>query len=189
LQVLHDRATVYLLTVPLPLKSAATSIQHSIARIQLNTGRTVGSYHADNAREQHSEPLRTFLRRQVTDMTSTTHICQQNPQAESAIRTIFNAARSALAQSKLGISFCTFAAADATCKHNALPTTQDGVESSPHERLFGNKFDISNLLPLGHRGFVTATGVKTKLDARAYPARYLYQLNDAQYLVLNTCCV
>jgi hypothetical protein len=60
------------------------------------------------------------------------------------------------------------------------------VTSSPHERLFGTKFDIANLLPFGHRGFVAATGVKTKLGARAYPARYLYQLNDAQYLVLNT---
>jgi hypothetical protein len=111
---------------------------------------------------------------------------QENPHAEHAIRTIFNAARSALAQSKLDNSFWTYAAADATRKHNALPTRQDGVASSPHEHLFGTKFDIRNLLPFGHRGFATATGIKTKLDARAYPARYLYQLNDAQYIVLNT---
>jgi hypothetical protein len=188
LQVIHDRATQYLLTVPLPSKSAATvAIKHAIARLQLNTGRTVRRYHADNACEQHAEPLRTFLLRQGTEMTSTTpHTSQQNPHAERAIRTIFNSARSALAQSKLDNSFWTYAAGDATRKHNALPTTQDGVASSPHERLFGTKFDISNLLPFGHRGFVTATGIKTKLDTRAYPARYLYQLNDAQYLVLNT---
>jgi hypothetical protein len=87
-------------------------------------------------------------------MTSTTpHTSQQNPHAERAIRTIFNAARNALAQSKLGNSFWTYAAADTTRKHNALPTTQDGVASSPHEHLFGTKFDISNLLPFGHRGF------------------------------------
>jgi hypothetical protein len=107
LQVLHDRATRYLLTVPLPSKSAATvSIQHAIARLQLNTGCTVRRYHADNAREQHEEPLRTFLLRQGTEMTSTTpHTSQQNPHAERAIRTIFNAARSPIAQSKLDNSF------------------------------------------------------------------------------------
>jgi hypothetical protein len=165
----------------------SVAIQHAIARLQLNTGRTVRRYHADNAREQHGEPLRTFLLSQGTEMTSTTpHTSQQNPHAERAIRTIFNAARSALAQSKLDNSFWTYAAADATRKHNAFPTTQDGVASSPHEHLFGIKFDIRNLLPFGHRGFVTATAIKTKLDARAYPARYLKQLNDAKYLVLNT---
>jgi hypothetical protein len=183
-----DRAILDLLTFPLPSKSSATvAIQHAIARLQLNTGRTARRYHADNAREQHAEPLRTFLLSQGTEMTSTTpQTSKQNAHAERAIRTIFNAARSALAQSKLDNSFWTYAAADATHKQNALPTTQDGVASSPHESLFGTKFDTSNLLPFGHRGFVTATGVKTKLDARAYPVRYLYQLNDAQYLVLNT---
>jgi hypothetical protein len=190
LKVLHDRTTRFLLTVPLPSKSAATvAIQHAIARLQRNTGRTVRRYHADNARKKHAEPLCNFLLRQGTEMTSTTpHTSQQNPHAERAIKKIFNTARSTLAQSKLDYSFWTYAAADATRKHNALPTTLDGVASSPHERLFGTntKFDISNLLPFGHRGFVTATGVKTKLEAREYPARYLYQLNDAQYLVLNT---
>jgi hypothetical protein len=171
LQVLHERAALYLLNVSLPSKSAATvAIQHAIARIQLNTGLTVRRYHADNAREQHAEPLRTFLVSQGNEMTSTTpHTSQKNPQAERAVRTIFNAARSAFAQSKLVKSFCTYAAADATRKHKALLTAQDGVASSPHERLFGTKFDITKLLPFGHCGFVTATGVKTKLDARAYP--------------------
>jgi hypothetical protein len=187
-QVLHHRTTRYLLAIPLPSKSAATvAIQHAIARLQLNTGRTVRRYHADNARKQHAEPLRMFLLRQGSEMTSTTpHTSHQNPYAERAIRTIFNEARSAIAQSKLDNSFWTYAAADAIRKQNALPTTEDGVTSSPHEPLFGTKFDITNLLPFGHRGFVTATGVTTKLDARAYPARFLYQLNDAQYLDLNT---
>jgi hypothetical protein len=119
-------------TVPLPSKSAATvAIQHAIARLQLNTGRSVRRYHADNAREQHAEPLRTFLLRQVTEMTSTTpHTSQQTAHVERAIRTIFNVARSALSQSKLDNSFWTYAAADATRKHNALSTTQDGVASS-----------------------------------------------------------
>jgi hypothetical protein len=89
-------------------------------------------------------------------MTSTTRTIQQNAQAERAIRTIFNATRSALAHSKLGNSFWTYAAADATRKHNALPMTQDGVTNSPHERLFGTKFVTDNLLPFGYRGFVTS---------------------------------
>jgi hypothetical protein len=188
LQLSHDRATRYLLTVPLITKSAATAaIHHAIARIQLNTGRTVRRYHADNARKQHAEPLLTFLLNQGTEITSTTpHTSQKNAQAERAIRTIFNATRSALAHSKLGNSFWTYAAADATRKRNALPTTQEGVTTSPHERLFGTKLVTDNLLPFGHRGFVTSTGIKSKLDARAYSARQLYQLNDAQYVILNT---
>jgi hypothetical protein len=67
LQLIHDRATCYLITAPLITKSAATAaIQHAIVRLQLNTGRTVRRYHADNAREQHAEPLRTFLLNQGT---------------------------------------------------------------------------------------------------------------------------
>jgi hypothetical protein len=83
LQILPDRATRYLLTVPLPSKSAATdAIRHAIARLQLNTGRTVRRYHAGNAREQHAEPVRTFLLRQGTEMSSTSpHTSQQNPHA------------------------------------------------------------------------------------------------------------
>jgi hypothetical protein len=133
--------------------------------LQLNTGRTVRRYHVENAREQHAEPLLLFLHSQGAEMTSTTqHTSQKNAQAERAIRTIFNATRSALAHSKLGNSFWTYAAADATRKHNTLPTTQDGVTSSPHERLFGTTFATDNLLPFGHRGFVLSTGIKTKLD-------------------------
>jgi hypothetical protein len=175
LHVLHDRATRYLLTVPLPSKSAATvAIQHAIARVQLNTGRTVRRYHTDNAREQYAEHLRTLLLRQGTETTSTApHTSQQNPHAERAIRTIFNAARSALAQSKIDNSFWTYAAADATRKHNALPTTQDGVESSPHERLLGTKFDISNLLPFGHRGLSQQLVLRrNSTPAHIQPATY-----------------
>jgi hypothetical protein len=169
-------------------KSAATAaIHHAVSRLHLNTGRTVRRYHADNAREQHAEPLRPFLLSQGTEVTSTTlHTSQQNAQADRAIRTIFNATGSALAHSKLGNSFWTYAVADATRKHNASPTTQDGVTNSPQERLFGTNVVTDNLLPFGHRGLVTPTGIETKLYARAYPARYLCQLNDAQYVILNT---
>jgi hypothetical protein len=42
LQLIHDRATRYLLTIPLVTKFAATvAIHHAIARLQPNTGRTV----------------------------------------------------------------------------------------------------------------------------------------------------
>jgi hypothetical protein len=117
--------------------------------------------------------------------TKTPHTSQQNPQAERAISTFFNAARSALSQAKLDNTFWSYAAADATRKYISLPTTQDGVVSTPHERCFGTKLDTLRLLPFGHHGFTTASSAKHKLDARPYPSRYLQQLNDHHYLVLN----
>jgi hypothetical protein len=101
---IHYCTTRYLLTVPLATKSAATiAIHHDIARLQLNTGRVVRLYYANNAREQHAEPLRTFFLSHGAEMTSTTlHKSQQNVQAERARRIIFSAERSAIAHSKLG---------------------------------------------------------------------------------------
>jgi hypothetical protein len=166
LQLIHDRASRYLHTVPLVKKSPPHCRNTSCHR------------HASTQHRPHrpSIPCRKCAR--TTRGTSTLVLAQprgrndidnttyksKNAQAERAIRTIFNATRSALAHSKLGNSFWTYAAADATRKHNTFPTTQDGVTSSPHERLFGTTFATDNLLPFGHRGFVLSTGIKTKLD-------------------------
>jgi hypothetical protein len=86
LQLLQDRATRYLLTIPLSTKADATiSIQRAISSLHIRTGRPVRRYHADNAREQHAEPLQSYLLSQGTEMITTTpHTSQQNPQAQRA---------------------------------------------------------------------------------------------------------
>jgi hypothetical protein len=85
----------------LPRKiDAAQCVHDGLQRLQLITGRTVGRYHSDGARELMMPTLVTFLRAQGTEATTTAaHSPSSNPDPEGKNRAIFNAVRTALTTS------------------------------------------------------------------------------------------
>ena len=185
MQVLIDRATKKLRAVPLQNKSQATDrILEGIMTWQRLTGRTVGRYHSDNAKELQSARLLSTLKTQGTVVTTTTpHSSQQNPDAERAIRAITDATRCALHAARMSTQWWDYAAVDASDKYNHIP--QKTAQHSPEELFTSTKPAIHHFQPFGQPGFVTVTGQAPKLAPRAKLCRYLRALNEHQYEVLD----
>jgi hypothetical protein len=85
---LMDKATRFTLGKALPQKSDAAQFVHDgLTRLQLTTGRTVGRYHSDSARELIMPTQVTFLRAQGTGATTTAaHSPSSNPDPEGKNR-------------------------------------------------------------------------------------------------------
>jgi hypothetical protein len=101
---------------------------------------------------------------------------------ERGMRTIFNAARSALEQAQLDPEFCAEAVSDAIQKNNRIPKLQgDGTTVS----FMNESADPSHLLPFGQHGRATNTVAgKTKLAPRSIHVRYLGAPNPHHHRVL-----
>jgi transposase InsO family protein len=114
--VIVNRATGYAFVVPLRAKPQAPSeLIPAIASLLQTTGKTVGRYHSDNARELQANLLVNTLRAQGPSVSATTpHSSQMNGHAERTIKTIFEATRDALAAASLPDQFWSLAAIDAT---------------------------------------------------------------------------
>jgi hypothetical protein len=81
---LVDKATRFTFDKALPRKSGAAQFVHDgLKRLQLITGRTVGRYHSDGARELMMPTLVTFLRAQGTETTTTAASSNQIPKART----------------------------------------------------------------------------------------------------------
>jgi hypothetical protein len=188
-QAIVDRGTKYQATVAMPSKAAtsvAKAINNTIAAWQLATGLKARRYHSDNAREQRVAAITEPLRAQGTEITATTpHSSQQNPDAERAIRTTFDAARAALEQAQMGPDFWADAVADATAKENYLPQTQaDGSTAAPITAFLGESGCPAHFLPFGQYGRTSQTKAATpKLAPRSFLVRYLGAPNRHQYKV------
>jgi hypothetical protein len=188
-QALVDRGTKYQATVAMPSKAAASvakAINNTIAAWQLATGLKERRYHSDNAREQRVAAITEPLRAQGTEITATTpHSSQQNPDAERAIRTTFDAARAALDQAQLGPAFWADAVADATEKENYLPQAQtDSSTAAPITAFLGQPGCPAHFLSFGQYGRTSQTKPATsKLEPRSVLVRYLGVPNRYQYKV------
>jgi hypothetical protein len=188
---LVDKATRFTLGKALSRKSDAAQFVHDgLKRLQLITGRTVGRYHSDGARELMLPTLVTFLRAQGTETTTTAaHSPSSNPDPLGKNRAIVNAVRTALTTIGIEHRYWTYAAAVAVNKLNLIPQRQpDGQYCRPIIIALGAP-DLpttpTHLLPFGHRGYLTDTlATKRKLAPRALPARYLTAPSQHQYQVL-----
>jgi hypothetical protein len=123
---LVDKVTSFTFGMALPWKCDAARIVHDgLKRLQIITGRTVGRYHSDGARELMMPTLVTFQRAQGTETTTTAaHSPSSNPDPEGKNRAIFNAVRTALTTSGIENRYWTYAAADAANKLNFIPQRQ-----------------------------------------------------------------
>jgi hypothetical protein len=103
------KATRFTLGKALPRRSDAAQFVHDgLKRLQLITGRTIGHYHSDGAREMMMPTLVNFLGAQGTETTKTAaHPPCSNPDPEGKNRAIFNAVRTALATSGFDLRYWT----------------------------------------------------------------------------------
>jgi hypothetical protein len=182
----------------LPRKSDAAQFVHDgRTRLQLITGRTIGRYHSNGARELMMPTLVSILRAPGTETTITAaHSPASNPDPEGKNRAIFNAVRTALTTSGIDHRYWTYAAADAVDKLNFIPQRQPDGQYRPSIITLGAP-DLPttpmHLLPFGQRGYLTSTvATKRTLAPRALPARYPTAPSQHQYQVLlpnDTVCL
>jgi hypothetical protein len=159
---LVDKATRLTLGKALQRKSDAAQFVHDgLKRLQITTGRTVGRYHSDGARELMMPTLVTFLRAQGTETTTTAaHSPSINLDPEGKNHAIVNAVRTALTTSGIEHRYWTYAAADAVNKLNVIPQRQpDGKYRPPIIALGAPDFPTTptHLLSFGQRGYLTDT--------------------------------
>jgi hypothetical protein len=130
---LVDKATRFTLGKALPRKSdAAQFVNDGLKRLQLITGRIVGRYHSDGARELMMPTLVTFLQAQEAETNTTAAQSPSGkPDPAGKNRAIFNAVRTALTTSGIEHRYWTYAAADAVNKLNFIPQRRPDGQYSP----------------------------------------------------------
>jgi hypothetical protein len=190
LQIAQDRATNLLAFIPFAARTEIpAALRNLIASWQLTRGTITKRLHTDNAKEQISAAIRTYLHAQGTSTTTTSpHSFAQNGAAERAIRTVITHVRCNILAAGLPETLWPYAALDAFKKLNATPRRAPNNPSlrpiSPHELFYGIQPPTKHFLPFGQRGYVVHTGPKTNLAPRSTLASFLQAPNEHQYIIL-----
>jgi hypothetical protein len=123
LQIAQDSATNLLAAIPLAArKDIPAALRNLIASWQLTCGTITKRLHTDNAKEQISAAIRTYLHAQGTSTTTTSlHSSAQNGAAERAIRTAITHVSCNIFAAGLPETLWPYAALDAVNKLNATP--------------------------------------------------------------------
>jgi hypothetical protein len=190
LRIAQDRAINLLAAIQLAARTdIPAALRNLITSWQLTRGTITRQLHIDNAKEQISAAIRTYLHAQGTSTTTTfPQSSAQNGAAESAIRTVITHIRCKILAASIPETLWPFAALDAVKKLNATPRRAPNDPSlrpiSPHELFYGIQPATKHFLPFGQRGYVVHTGPKTKLAPRSTLARFLHAPNEHQYIIL-----
>lgn len=129
--------------------------------------------HADNASVYRGRSMAEVLGEfKMTLRTSPPYTPQRNGVAERFWRSTVDAARVLVAAAKLPKTWWGAAVLHACFVRNVLPTTAHADGASPHEKLTGNRFDVSTLRVFGCLAYVHVER-RNKLDDKARPATYV----------------
>lgn len=181
-----DDASRFAIAIPIRKRSELISIiPTTLKAMARHHGRTVNTFHSDNAKEYISNTIISYLTSNGIRQTLTTpHHPQQNSRAERFNRTLMNAARAAICHSGMPLAYWNYAILDATYKYNCLPHSAHNRPpisiwdpTAPHPPFF---------LPFGTIGHVPDPAPKKKLQSRSRPARYLCHNSAASITVLYT---
>lgn len=168
--------------IAIPIKSRAelaTIIPTTMQYIRSIHGKSPNRFHTDNAREYLSRTVTSYLTINGTEHTTISpHQPQSNSKSERINRTLLNAARSALAHSRLPNDYWDYAILDAVYKYNHIPhSTTNHAPTS----LWNPQSKFPPLIyPFGTIGtIVDCNAAKTKLSSRSRPVRFLHNINHS----------
>jgi hypothetical protein len=190
LQVAKDRETNLIAFIPLAARTdISAALCNLLASWQLTRGTITKRLHSDNAKEQISAAITTYLHAQGTSTTTNfPHSSAQNGAAERAIRTVITHVRCNNLTVGLPETLWPYADLDAVKNLNATPrraTTDPSLRNiSPHELFYGIQLPTQHFLPFGQRGYVVHTRPKTKLAPRSTLTRFLHAPNEHQYIIV-----
>jgi hypothetical protein len=184
LKIAQDRANKLLAAIPIAARTEIpTALRYLLASWKLTSGTITKLLHSDNAREQISAAMRTYLHAQGQSTTTTSpHSSAQNVAAKRAIRTIITHVRCNILAAGLPETLWPYAALDAVQKLNETPRHASKGPSlrpiSPHELFYGIQPPTQHFLPFGQRGYIVHTGSNTKLAPRSTLAHFLHEPNE-----------
>lgn len=185
--LLIDEHTSYVAGIVARTKGAVAKPLVNTLRVwQHQTQQHVDIIHVDNAKELCMGHVKQWADSQGTEITTTVpNHCASNGQAERIIRTLSEAATTALAHAGLPPRYWDLALQDAADKHNVYPRGSD-EKSSPHELMHGAAPPTDHFQPFGQYGFVVnTTNDRNPIRPRAVLCRYLRALNHHKYQVLQ----
>jgi hypothetical protein len=173
----------------LKTKSAATkAILQRIQSWKLRVSLTTKRYRADGEPELHAPALTDKLRDQGKSIANTApRSSAQNAIAKRRIRTIFKAARAALAAARIHKRFWSLAVADVVEKSKYIPKRKGDGKVAVPRRAFDptDSSDPGHFLPFGQHDYATNVDPnRNKLQPRARLLRYIGAINKHLY---TTC--
>jgi hypothetical protein len=166
-----DDATRYTHVDILRTKDEALDAYKTFAAwAQTQHGVKIKALRSDRGGEYTGHKFTKFLQQEGTERRLTTHDTpQHNGVAESLNRRILERVRAMLHHSGLPKNLWAEAVRHAVWLKNRSSTRALGNDTTPYERLYGNKPDLSSIPPWGQTSWVhSSTG--SKLDARGVEA-------------------
>ena len=139
------------------------------------TGTAIGALRSDNGGEYVSSKFESYLKsRGIRHELTVPHTPQQNGVAERMNRTLMESARSMMAHARLPNCFWAEAVSTAAYLRNRMVTTAFEKLSTPYERWYGVKPNISHLRVFGCVAYAhVPDGGRTKLDKKSEKLRFV----------------
>ena len=139
------------------------------------SGRRVIKLRTDNGGEYVSQEFETYLKSKgIQHELTVPHSPQQNGVAERMNRTLTESARAMIAHAKLPNDYWAEAIATAAYVKNRAPTTAFETDTTPYERWYGKKPDVTHLKVFGCIAYAHVPDVqRRKLDKKANKLRFV----------------
>ncbi|POW09865.1 hypothetical protein PSTT_06471 [Puccinia striiformis] len=168
---MRDHASTYIWTGILETRSdAPAKILEWIHHLKNTLGRMPKVLRSDNAPEYTGTLAKHLNKIGVEFAPVTPYSPEQNGEAERVNRTIGDMARTMLHESKMHISFWSYAYLAASYIHNRIPNTK--VDSSPLTKMYGVAVDPLKLYPFGAKVLTLIPKEnRNKLDERSQEGR------------------
>jgi len=171
--ILRDKFTGYTMTRTMAEKSdSAAFIKYAISYLERNTPYKVKHFRTDGGGEFLGEELKSWLNdRGIHHGVTAPESSASNGVAERVILTLFDRVRAILVETNQPRILWSYIIGHVTHGMNYVPFSEQSV--SPHEMMFGEKPNVSHLIPFGTKvaAWVPQQSRKDKLEPRGEVGR------------------